>query len=159
MDNDKSFKAEQKFRLVLWIVFAIVMVFFSGHLSGALQEESYNGLLHIFDRIKERPLDCFYFNQYVFGFGALCFLSVFFMTFFKINKPKGEMKGIEHGSARFMTADDIKKFLKSCSSTVLPYDFVEPEFDVPKEETEEEFKEKLRKITEEKKQIELKKER
>jgi len=108
-------------KLMGWGVVAVLYLFVLCHISALVGEVGYLGALYGFiNHIVEKPFDVLYFDSMVYGLGWLCFLAAFFLSFFKVEKPKAEMKGKEHGDSHFQSEEEIKRFLKVYTTPILP---------------------------------------
>lgn len=108
---------------VAWSVVGVLYLFILGHISALVGEMGYIGaLMEFWNHIMSKPFDVFHYDQTIYAVGWLLFASVLLINITKPKKPKAEMKGIEHGSSRFQTEEDIKIFLKKFSTPILPYE-------------------------------------
>ena len=109
--------------VVAWLIVGLMYQFILGHISALVGEMGYVGALNGFiEHILSEPLDMLHYDFFVYAFGWLLFVSMLLVSITKPKKPKAEMEGIEHGSSRFQTEEDIKIFLKKFSTPILPYE-------------------------------------
>lgn len=109
--------------LVAWLVVGLVYQFILGHISALVGELGYIGaVMEFINHILNKPLDMLHYDFYVYILGWSLFLGFFLASITKPKRPKPEMEGIEHGSSRFQTEEDIKIFLKKFSTPILPYE-------------------------------------
>lgn len=120
----------KKGKFVQWLFGAFVLEFVLCHMCAVVAEtESYVVSIVEFgflEHIKVAPFDLFYFDMYVYLFGWLFFFIVFFMAQSKVELPKADMKGTEHGSSHFMTDIEKKEFLKTCTTPILRDEDIKP---------------------------------
>lgn len=109
-----------KAKLIGWGVVAVFYLYVLCHISALVGDVGYIGALMGFvTHIIEAPFDVVYFNKSVFIFGWLLYAAFFFLTVFKQERPKAEMKGNEHGNAHFQTDKEMNEFLKKFSTPIL----------------------------------------
>lgn len=114
----------KRFLFISWLITGVFYQYMLCHIAALVSGGSgYVGaLMEFMEHITRSPFDIFYFDKLVYGFGWLIYLSILLILFTRPEKVRGEMDGIEHGSSRFQTPEDIKIFLKKFSTPILPYE-------------------------------------
>lgn len=113
-----------------WTVFAVVagaMVFFCGHLSAVIKKgaDLDNWSMMLMEHLRTAPFDFFYVNDYVLYFAVCIFTLIAFIALSKMELPKAEMKGIEHGSNDFQTMEERNDFLADNTTPIYSLDLHE----------------------------------
>lgn len=108
---------------IKWLISASILEFIICHICASVNicGSYYLAIIEFgfLEHMKAAPFDLFYFDMYIYLFSWLLFFIVVFMNLGKIELPKAEMKGIEHGSSHFMSDIEKKEFLMTCTSPVL----------------------------------------
>lgn len=133
MAAKKKKTADQKNRrskIISILVMTVIVVFVLGHLSAVLNaradaedtEVLQTAFLEVLlQHIRTKPLGL-EINPYVAYFGGLSYLLGFVLAFSKQVVPSAEMKGIEHGSNDFQTAEERQDFLDTNTSEIFEMD-------------------------------------
>lgn len=112
----------KKGAFVGWLVFAAFLEFIICHMCASAIQSGYFMAIFEFgflEHIRMAPFDLFYFDANIYLFSWLIFFVLLFMGLSKIEPPKAELKGVEHGSSHFMSREERKEFLKTCVTPVL----------------------------------------
>ena len=116
-------KKKKKWKLMLTLTI-IICQYVAAHISGWINAMGTFDLMafdQLFDYFTLHPLDVKSFNPLAYMLIYAGGFAVFFHMLFSRQPPKAEMKGVEHGSNRFMTAEEIVQFSADRSTPNFPY--------------------------------------
>lgn len=116
-------KKKNKFPWITFIIIVLLTQYVAAHVSGWLNEVGtwdITKLDSLFDYFKLHPLDVTSFHLIVYLF--VYAMGVFvFVNFLPKTRPHAELKGIEHGSAAFLTPAEMEEYVEMRVTPDFPY--------------------------------------
>jgi hypothetical protein len=121
-DRERSAFITKMFSIAAGTLF---LLFVMGHMSAVLNngDVGFQEAMYLVpEHIKMHPLEFLVMNPYIAYFGGLGYILFLVITFSKQTLPQGEMKGTEHGSSDFQTADERMNFILDNTTEILELD-------------------------------------
>lgn len=110
--------------LILLIVILLTSQYLAAHMSGWLATEGEWDILKLdgfFTYIAQHPFDVISFNIFAYAVIYGAGFALYFYIIFSRKPPKAEMKGVEHGSNDFMSAEEMVQYSKTRMTPDFPY--------------------------------------